>query len=233
MDVGSPGNGYDTINDFLKDDDTALPDDLDVGFIVNKDIVDDDVYSDSGVNDKSHLDLSEKEKPVLPSLSSTFRHYDVPGSPSEKVLESGFHHDTLDKSDNVGDRGKFHTLSYQSTDIHDIQPGHPATSNQQISSPTNKQTPSPTVPNQVDPPHAEPLILASSHGMELMSQHIENSPAEHVIASPSSHYQVNGKCFSHLLGDRNPLAYIRQILEIGPTLGRPDIVRVARRGHTT
>ncbi|XP_011095397.1 serine/arginine repetitive matrix protein 2-like [Sesamum indicum] len=367
MDVGSPGNGYDTINDFLKDDDSALPDDLDVGFIVNKDIVDDDVYSDSGVNDKSHLDLSEKEKPEVPSLSSTLRHYDVPGSPSEKVrsyLESGFHHDTLDKRDSVGDRGKFHTQynenlhhddydrpsssyfhdsifemdpepilhekqnddsdyhqlepvsvqdhdmqqyildkpaspanaeigehtyveavqnesaqsgcvsrdtdegvpmhhteklcispvsplrdpetnshkvhelinssrgckylapshfdkknhgsspepdnaptknietlgspnvsgsSYQSTDIHDIQPGYPAKSNQQISSPTNKQTPSTIVPNQIDPPQAEPLNLASSHGMELMSQHIENSPAEHVITSPSGHYRVNGE----------------------------------------
>ncbi|KAL0362828.1 UNVERIFIED_CONTAM: Glycine-rich RNA-binding protein 8 [Sesamum calycinum] len=271
MDVGSPGNGYDTINDFLKDDDTALPDDLDVGFIVNKDIVDDDVYSDSGVNDKSHLDLSEKEKPVLPSLSSTFRHYDVPGSPSEKVLESGFHHDTLDKSDNVGpemqqyildkpaspanadidehtyveavqnesaqsgcvsrdtDEGvpmhqteklcispvsplrdpgtnshKVHESINSSRGCKYLAPSHfdkkyhgsspePPKSNKQISSPTNKQTPSPTVPNQVDPPHAEPRILASSHGMELMSQHIENPPAEHVITSPSSHYRVNGE----------------------------------------
>ncbi|KAK4439795.1 Glycine-rich RNA-binding protein 8 [Sesamum alatum] len=375
MDVGSPENGYDSINDFLKDDDSALPDDLDVGFIVNKDIADDDVYSDSAVNDKSHLDLSEKEKPELPSPSSSFRHYDVPGSPSEKVcsyLESGFHHDNLDKRDVVGDREKFQTQynenlhhddyekpsnsyfhdsifemdpepivpeiqnddsahqlelvsvpdpdmqqyildkpaspanaeigehtyieavqnesaqsgcvsrdtdegvpmnqkeklcispvsplrdpetnshesinspcgckdsarshfdeknhgsspvpykaantnierlgspnvsgsSYQSTDIHGIQPGHlivlnPTRSNKQISSPTNKPTPSPTVPNQgnVDPPqdhvpHAEPLILASSHGMELMSQHIENSPAEHVITSPSSHCHLNGQ----------------------------------------
>ncbi|KAI3456929.1 hypothetical protein Pfo_013592 [Paulownia fortunei] len=121
MDVGSPENGYDDINDFLRDDDSTFADDLDLDLVVNKDIAEDYVYSDSAVNDKFHLDLSEQEKRELPSLPSSFRYYDVPGSPSENFcsyLQSGFHHGTLGERDIVGDPEKFQ-IQYNENLHHD------------------------------------------------------------------------------------------------------------------
>lgn len=111
MDVGSPESGYDEVKDFLKDDDSTYQDDLHLDFIVNKDIAEDYIYSDSPVNDKFHLDSSENEKrAIYPSLSSSFRYYDVPGSPSENIfsyLQSRFHHVTTDDRDIVGDPETF------------------------------------------------------------------------------------------------------------------------------
>ncbi|KAL3851210.1 hypothetical protein ACJIZ3_013092 [Penstemon smallii] len=113
MDVSSPDNGFDDINDFLKDDDATFPDDLDLDFIVDKDIAQDCVYGDLAVNDKFHLDLSKQEKQEPSSLSSSFRYYDNLESPQNiySSVQSGFQNDTLGDKETVADPGKLQVQS--------------------------------------------------------------------------------------------------------------------------
>lgn len=85
MEVGSPENGFDEISDLLKDDESILPEDLDLSFIISKDIAGDYVYDDSAGIDKFNSHLRERE---LASFSSNLGGYEIPGTCTQNFHSS-------------------------------------------------------------------------------------------------------------------------------------------------
>ncbi|KAL3503510.1 hypothetical protein ACH5RR_037959 [Cinchona calisaya] len=85
MEVGSPENGFDEISDLFKHDESTLPEDLDLSFLLNKDIDADCVFDD--LEGEVDFHFSDQGQSELPSLLSNFRYYDHPG-PSVENLHS-------------------------------------------------------------------------------------------------------------------------------------------------
>lgn len=84
MDLGSPENGFEELNDLLKDDDSNLAGELGLSFIVNNDENTSNYGFDNLASSNDFcVDVNEQGLQAPPSLPSDFPYYDVPGSPEK------------------------------------------------------------------------------------------------------------------------------------------------------
>lgn len=88
MEVGSPENGFDEISNLFKHDESTLSEDLDLSFLMNKDVAADYAFGDLEGEDKFNFCSNEQGHCELPSLLSNFSYYDPPGPPLENLHSS-------------------------------------------------------------------------------------------------------------------------------------------------